>query len=76
MPVVIHDFTLKRTTRADGFVKDYLYEELLQLDAGRWFDAKFAGERIPPVEEVIGLVRGRCMLNYRSKDCWGLVQGN
>ena len=75
MPVVIHDFMLKRTTGADGFVKDYLYEELLQLDAGRWFDAKFAGERIPSVEEVIELVRGRCMLNIEVKTVGDLYRG-
>jgi len=32
---------------------------LKQLDAGSWRDGRFAGERIPTLEEVLALARGR-----------------
>jgi glycerophosphoryl diester phosphodiesterase len=67
IPVVIHDFTLKRTTNGNGNVKDHTYEELSRLDAGAWFDKKFAGEAIPSLEQVLRAVRGRCRLNIELK---------
>jgi glycerophosphoryl diester phosphodiesterase len=37
---------------------DFTVPEIKRLDAGRWFDAKFAGARILTFEEMVGLVRG------------------
>jgi glycerophosphoryl diester phosphodiesterase len=54
--VCIHDDTVTRTTNGTGKVADLTLEEIRQLDAGRWFDSKFAGEKIPTVEEVLKLV--------------------
>lgn len=45
--VLFHDSTLDRTTDGIGEVKDLSLSELRKLDAGRWFDSAFAGERIP-----------------------------
>lgn len=36
VPVVIHDFTLERTTNGTGKVKDSDWKALQQLDAGSW----------------------------------------
>lgn len=66
--VVFHDSTLDRTAGADGFVKDRTAEQLQKLDAGSWYDAQFAGERIPLLSEVLDLVRGRCRLNIEIKN--------
>ena len=33
--------------RRSGAVKDLTYTDLAELDAGRWFDERFAGERVP-----------------------------
>lgn len=38
-------------------VNDFTLEEIKRLDAGAWFDAKFAGARIPTFQEAIDLVR-------------------
>lgn len=46
---VIHDAGLERTTDGAGMVASYTLEELKALDAGN-------GERIPSLEEVIGLL--------------------
>ncbi|MBI2846004.1 MAG: glycerophosphodiester phosphodiesterase, partial [Chloroflexi bacterium] len=55
-PVVMHDFTVERTTNGWGRVQDLTLEELKRLDAGSWFDEEFEGERIPTLEEVLDLV--------------------
>jgi glycerophosphoryl diester phosphodiesterase len=38
---------------------DFTLAEIKRLDAGRWFDPKFAGARILTFEEMVALVRGR-----------------
>ncbi|CAM4396891.1 glycerophosphodiester phosphodiesterase [Paenibacillus alkaliterrae] len=67
VPVVIHDHTLDRTTSGTGPVKAYTLEELRGLDAGSWFASEFSEERIPTLEEVLQLVKGRCMLHVELK---------
>jgi glycerophosphoryl diester phosphodiesterase len=42
-------------------------EELRRLDAGVRFGREFKGERIPTLEEVFTLARGRCGLNIEIK---------
>lgn len=59
--VVIHDATVDRTTSGQGAVAEMTLAELRALSAGypeRFGDA-FAGERIPTLAEVLGLMRGR-----------------
>lgn len=51
--VVIHDQTLERTTNGKGKVSDYMLNQLETLDAGAWKGAKFSGERIPTLTEVL-----------------------
>jgi glycerophosphoryl diester phosphodiesterase len=75
--VCLHDPTLERTTdveqvfpdrfRGDDsqrrwYVADFTLEEIKRLDAGRWFDPKFAGERVPTFQEAVDLVRGKAGL--------------
>lgn len=55
--VVIHDATLERTTNGQGRVGERTLAELQALDAGAWYGAAFAGERIPTLADVIGIVR-------------------
>jgi glycerophosphoryl diester phosphodiesterase len=81
--VCLHDLTLERTTnveqvfpdratagrsgRASWHVADFTLAELKTLDAGSWFDPKFAGERIPTFQEAIDLVRGKAGLYPETK---------
>jgi len=67
VPVLIHDFTLGRTTNGEGLVKNHTLQELRELDAGSWLDDRFAGERIPTLDEVLQMVKGRCTLNIELK---------
>lgn len=74
---VLHDCDLARTTdveerfpdRAPYRTIDFTWEELRTLDAGSWFDERFAGERIPSLREVVDLVDGRAGLLAEVKSC-------
>jgi glycerophosphoryl diester phosphodiesterase len=54
--VVVHDWTLDRTTDGAGPVRDRTLAELRRLDAGTWFGPTFRGERIPMLAEVLAAV--------------------
>jgi len=45
--VVIHDEQVDRTTNGTGKVNAFLLQDVLALDAGSYFDAKFSKESIP-----------------------------
>lgn len=34
--VVFHDASVERTSNGAGFIKDYTYDEMLELDIGAW----------------------------------------
>jgi len=51
--VVIHDDSTKRTAGHDQPVAGQTLDELRKLDAGAWKGAKWLGERIPTLEEVL-----------------------
>ncbi|MFD2613284.1 glycerophosphodiester phosphodiesterase [Paenibacillus gansuensis] len=75
VPVVIHDFTVNRTTNGRGRVKDKTLADIRALDAGSWYSREFAGERVPTLEEVLTLAKGRCKLNIELKNRAGLYPG-
>lgn len=57
VPVIIHDDTLDRTTSGTGPVPSLDLADLRRLDAGSWFDPRFAGEPVPTLEEALELAR-------------------
>lgn len=57
--VLSHDADLSRTTDGAGLVGEKTWDELRRLDAGGKFDRRFAGERIPSLDEILTLCRGR-----------------
>jgi glycerophosphoryl diester phosphodiesterase len=54
--VCIHDATVDHTTDGTGKVSELTLEQVRRLDAGSWFDPKFAKEKVPTVAEVFQLV--------------------
>lgn len=68
VPVVLHDETLDRTSDGRGPVAELPLEELKQLDAGSWFSAAFAGEKMPTLEEVLRWGGSRLRFNVEIKD--------
>jgi glycerophosphoryl diester phosphodiesterase len=51
--VLFHDNLLDKTTNGTGILHETLWQELLRLDAGSWFDSTYAGERVPLLEETL-----------------------
>ncbi|MGB8646339.1 MAG: glycerophosphodiester phosphodiesterase family protein [Anaerolineae bacterium] len=50
--IVMHNYTIEQTTNGQGAIKDLTWNEIKTLDAGQ-------GERVPTLQAVIDLVRGR-----------------
>jgi len=57
--VCLHDDTVDRTTDGKGKVADLTLAEIKKLDAGVRFDAKFRGERVPTLREVLVAAKGK-----------------
>jgi glycerophosphoryl diester phosphodiesterase len=66
--VVLHDDTVDRTTNGQGPVIHHNLVDLRRLDAGSWFSAEFAGEKVPLLSEVLELTKGRTKVNIEIKD--------
>jgi glycerophosphoryl diester phosphodiesterase len=66
--VAIHDGTVDRTTDGEGMVADLTITQLKKLDAGAWFDAKYADERIPTLTEVLNTVPEETVLILEVKE--------
>ncbi|MGV2805533.1 glycerophosphodiester phosphodiesterase, partial [Clostridium perfringens] len=43
VPVVIHDFSVDRTTTGKGKVKDLTWQQIRRMDAGEWKGRQFRG---------------------------------
>lgn len=54
--IVSHDKNAKRTTSRDVLVTDLTFAELRELDAGKWKDPQFAGEKLPTLSEQLALI--------------------
>ena len=59
VPVLFHDATLERTTDGSGPLCARSHEELRSLDAGAWFDVRFAGEPVPSLAEALARIGDR-----------------
>lgn len=61
--VVIHDPTVDRTTDGSGKVNQLELAELKKLDAGKKFDSRFSGVKIPTLDEVFESIGKRVLIN-------------
>lgn len=57
VPVLMHDWTIDRTTNGTGAVWAHSYSELAALDAGGWYSHEFAGTRVPTLEQLLEIFR-------------------
>jgi glycerophosphoryl diester phosphodiesterase len=66
--VAHHDESTQRTAGLDVPVEQQTLAELKELDVGSWKDARWAGERIPTLEEVLETVpaHGRILIEVKS----------
>lgn len=66
--VVIHDATLDRTTNLRGTINNTTLETIRGADAGEWFDAGFAGEPVPTLEEALECIARETIAVLEIKD--------
>lgn len=70
--IIMHDSKVDRTTNGTGRVLDYTLAEIKKLDAGSWFDASFAGTKIPTLKETFDtLKKFNLAANIEIKPCPG-----
>jgi len=65
--VVMHDRLLGRTTSGRGAVRRCTYAELQELDAGRWFAPRFAGEQVLSLRTVLNTLPAGMGINIEVK---------
>ncbi len=65
--VVIHDDSVDRTSDGSGRVRHMKWDEIAPLDAGAWFDARFAGQRFLRLDEALDILVGEVRLNVHAK---------
>jgi glycerophosphoryl diester phosphodiesterase len=76
--VALHDATLERTTNGSGFVAERTLDEILRLDAGAWYGAEYAGERVPTLEQMLHFAREQDIgffLEIKQEAAWGIEHG-
>ncbi|GGX95033.1 glycerophosphodiester phosphodiesterase [Streptomyces hiroshimensis] len=79
--IVMHDTTLERTTdvkrrfprRAPWKIADFTLAEIQKLDAGSWYDRRFAGERVPTLRRYLQRVdhnRQKLLLEVKAPELY------
>jgi glycerophosphoryl diester phosphodiesterase len=66
--IVVHDADLMRVGGNPTKIWDGSFDELRAIDVGAWYGAEFTGQRVPTLEEVLELCRGRAKVNIELKD--------
>lgn len=66
--VLFHDDRVDGKTSGIGAVNELTLAELKALDAGSWFSARFANQRLLTLGECLSLCRGRLNLYLDCKD--------
>ena len=65
--IVFHDEEISRCTNGRGRIAGHTLAELQKLDAGRWFDDKFHGEKIPMLADVLAVCKNKVAVNIEIK---------
>ena len=67
--VIMHDATVDRTSDRSGWIKNFTYEELLQLDIGSWKSPEFSGQHIWTLAQLLDFCRDtKLLLNLELKN--------
>jgi glycerophosphoryl diester phosphodiesterase len=65
--VVLHDADLMRIASDPRKVWQLDYADFADIDVGSWYDARFAGERVPTLASALEEIRGRTRLLIELK---------
>lgn len=57
--VLMHDATIDRTTNGQGAIAESQLADLARLDAGSWFEARFADQRVPTLADFMRWIEAR-----------------
>jgi len=60
--ILLADVSLDRTTNGAGRAARMTLDEIRALDAGSWFNAAFAGAKVPTLAEAVAAVAGKARL--------------
>jgi glycerophosphoryl diester phosphodiesterase len=66
--IVFHDSTVDRVTDGEGRISALTLDAIRKLDAGKWFDKKFSGTKIPLLEEVFETLGRDKLINIELKN--------
>jgi glycerophosphoryl diester phosphodiesterase len=66
--IVVHDADLMRVGGNPTKIWDGTFNELRAVDVGAWYGAEFTGQRVPSLEEVLELCRGKAQVDIELKD--------
>ncbi len=67
--VIFHDASVERTSNGTGWIKDYTYEEMLQLDIGAWKSPEFAGQHVWNFDQLLDFCHEtKMLLNMELKN--------
>jgi glycerophosphoryl diester phosphodiesterase len=65
--VVVHDSDLMRVGGAAVKIWEATSDELMEIDVGSWYGAEFNGERVPTLEQVLEICKGRAWVDIELK---------
>lgn len=68
--LVIHDYTIDRTSKGSGRVETLNYETIKTYECGSWFSDDFYGEHYPLLTDLLTLLEGRkpLVIELKEKD--------
>lgn len=73
--VIFHDWDVSYNTNGEGLIKDLSLDYIKTLDAGGGFEGKYAGERVPTLEEVLDFLPRSMILNIEIKSMADDIRG-
>jgi len=65
--VVIHDSDFMKLARNNLKVWEGTLDEVQEIDIGSWFDASFSAERVPTLEDILAIAKGKCRVLIELK---------
>lgn len=69
VPVVVHDYKLKRYNKnAKLAINQYTFEELQPIDVGTYFNEKFADTKIPSLKSILQFIPDDIIINIEIKN--------
>ncbi len=65
--VVLHDFSLQRTSGDPHPVQSLTLKQIKEFDVGLWWDKSYRNERVPTLDEVLEFARNRVRVQIELK---------